>query len=81
MNKVYAISSDGTKDGLSLTQVAKDTEGIIKILTKFLSYIEGNELIQDSVDVDYEAGTISFVYLDCGQLENGLWFFWTIDVV
>lgn len=78
--KAYLLSSDGHRDSVGLDFVATDEEGIVRVLVYEAETI-GQEVIENSVRVDYEAGLIRYNYLDYdGEVEESEWHMITLRI-
>jgi hypothetical protein len=66
---IYLLTSDGYRDSLELENYATDDEGLLKILIRE-QLIYGNEVIPNSVKIDFNKRTIYFRYTEMDGYED-----------
>lgn len=79
-NKVYILSSDGHRDSANLTKCSVDEAGIIKLLIEEEAEF-GNEVLPDTVKIDYDKRIMRYKKMEDGDVEDGKWGFFILSVV
>lgn len=80
--KAYILTSDGTRDSVGLDKIALNEEGIKRALI-YEADILGQEVLKESIKIDFDKETIYYSYKDFdGEIIDSMkWKFFTVDVV